>query len=94
LQIVSGVEKCLFIWQLSFFWFCLFFFLEFRQSSSGDFVLMYRNGFDGVYGPLGTFLSELFPTNIRYSGTSLAFNMAGIIRAFCAYDCDLAGDSL
>jgi hypothetical protein len=31
-----------------------------------------------VYGQ-GTFLSELFPTNIRYSGTSLAFNMAGII---------------
>jgi hypothetical protein len=30
---------------------------------------------------LGTFLSELFPTNIRYSGTSLAFNMAGIIGA-------------
>jgi MFS family permease len=43
---------------------------------------MYRNGFDGfTYGPLGTFLSELFPTNIRYSGTSLAFNMAGIIGA-------------
>jgi MFS family permease len=34
---------------IAFFWFCLFFFLEFRQSSSGDFVLMYRNGFDGVY---------------------------------------------
>jgi MFS family permease len=34
-----------------------------------------------TYGPLGTFLSELFPTNIRYSGTSLAFNMAGIIGA-------------
>jgi hypothetical protein len=32
-----------------------------------------------TYGPLGTFLS-VFPTNIRYSGTSLAFNMAGIIR--------------
>jgi hypothetical protein len=66
-----------------------FLFLEFRQSSSGDFVLMYRNGFDGfTYGPLGTFLSELFPTNIRYSGT-LAFNMAGIIEQLCAYDCDL-----
>jgi MFS family permease len=40
------------------------------------------NGFDGfTYGPLGTFLSELFPTNIRYSGTSLAFNMYGIIGA-------------
>jgi hypothetical protein len=24
---------------------------------------------------------RLFPTNIRYSGTSLAFNMAGIIGA-------------
>jgi hypothetical protein len=47
-----------------------------------------------TYGPLGTFLSELFPTNIRYSGTSLAFNMAGIIGQLCAYDCDLAGDSL
>ncbi|MFE3870282.1 MFS transporter [Flavobacterium sp. ZS1P70] len=34
-----------------------------------------------TYGPLGTFLSELFRTNVRYSGTSLAFNMAGIIGA-------------
>ncbi|MDG1872017.1 MAG: MFS transporter [Flavobacterium sp.] len=34
-----------------------------------------------TYGPLGTFLSELFPTNVRYSGTSLAFNMSGIIGA-------------
>jgi hypothetical protein len=57
-----------------------FLFLEFRQSSSGDFVLC-RNGFDGVYlWSFGNFL-ELFPTNIRYSGTSLAFNMAGIIGA-------------
>jgi hypothetical protein len=43
-----------------------------------------------TYGPLGTFLSELFPTNVRYSGTSLAF-MAGII-GHCTNDCDLAGD--
>jgi MFS family permease len=34
-----------------------------------------------TYGPLGTFLSELFPTTVRYSGTSLAFNLAGIIGA-------------
>jgi hypothetical protein len=60
---------------IAFFGFAFSFFLN--SGSSGDFVLMYRNGFDGVY-PLGTFLSELFPTNIR-SGTSLAFNMAGII---------------
>ena len=34
-----------------------------------------------TYGPLGTFLSELFPTEVRYSGTSLTFNLAGIIGA-------------
>ena len=34
-----------------------------------------------TYGPLGTFLSELFPTEVRYSGTSIAFNFAGIIGA-------------
>jgi metabolite-proton symporter len=34
-----------------------------------------------TYGPLGTFLSELFPTAVRYSGASLTFNLAGIIGA-------------
>ena len=34
-----------------------------------------------TYGPLGTFLSELFPTEVRYSGSSMTFNMAGIIGA-------------
>jgi metabolite-proton symporter len=34
-----------------------------------------------TYGPLGTFLSELFPTSVRYSGASLTFNLAGIIGA-------------
>jgi metabolite-proton symporter len=37
-----------------------------------------------VYGPLGTLLSELFPTPVRYSGTSLAFNIAGIFGASLA----------
>jgi metabolite-proton symporter len=37
-----------------------------------------------VYGPLGTVLSELFPTNVRYSGSSLAFNLAGIFGASLA----------
>jgi metabolite-proton symporter len=31
-----------------------------------------------TYGPLGTALSELFPTAVRYTGASLAFNFAGI----------------
>jgi hypothetical protein len=34
-----------------------------------------------TYGPLGTFLSELFPTTVRYSGASLTFNLAGILGA-------------
>ena len=34
-----------------------------------------------TYGPLGTFLSELFPTEVRYSGASLTFNLAGIVGA-------------
>lgn len=37
-----------------------------------------------TYGPLGTILSEMFPTAVRYTGTSLAFNMAGIFGASLA----------
>lgn len=31
-----------------------------------------------MYGPLAAFISELFPTNVRYSGISLGFQLAGI----------------
>ncbi len=34
-----------------------------------------------TYGPLGTMLSELFPTEVRYTGASLTFNLAGILGA-------------
>lgn len=37
-----------------------------------------------VYGPLGTILSEIFPTNVRYTGASLTFNLAGIFGASLA----------
>ena len=37
-----------------------------------------------TYGPLGTVLSELFPTPVRYTGCSLAFNFAGIFGASLA----------
>ena len=36
------------------------------------------------YGPLGTQLSELFPTAVRYTGSSLTFNLAGIFGASLA----------
>jgi len=37
-----------------------------------------------TYGPLGTLLSELFPTAVRYTGSSLAFNLSGIFGAALA----------
>ncbi len=37
-----------------------------------------------TYGPIGTLLSELFPTAVRYTGSSLTFNLAGIFGASLA----------
>jgi MFS family permease len=37
-----------------------------------------------IYGPIGTTLGELFPTVVRYTGSSLAFSMAGILGASVA----------
>ncbi len=37
-----------------------------------------------TYGPLGTLISELFPTPVRYTGSSLAFSLAGILGASLA----------
>lgn len=34
-----------------------------------------------TYGPIGTVLSELFPTSVRYTGSALSFNLAGILGA-------------
>jgi metabolite-proton symporter len=34
-----------------------------------------------TYGPLGTIVSELFPTAVRYTGSSLAFSIGGILGA-------------
>lgn len=34
-----------------------------------------------TYGPVGTALAEIFPAAVRYTGSSLAFNLAGILGA-------------
>lgn len=34
-----------------------------------------------TYGPLGTALAEIFPAAVRYTGSSLAFTLAGILGA-------------
>ncbi|MBP7470046.1 MAG: MHS family MFS transporter [Flavobacterium sp.] len=62
-----------------------FFFSYFLNSGSAvlvtAFICMGMALMGFTYGPLGTFLSELFPTTVRYSGASLTFNMAGILGA-------------
>ncbi|HWA94258.1 MAG TPA: MFS transporter [Terracidiphilus sp.] len=37
-----------------------------------------------TYGPLGTVVSEMFPTSVRYTGASVSFSMAGILGASLA----------
>src|SRR3569833_2891814 len=37
-----------------------------------------------TYGPRGTLLSELFPPEVRYTGSSLTFNLGGILGASLA----------
>jgi len=37
-----------------------------------------------AYGPIGTVLAELFPTAVRYTGSSLTYNFAGIFGASLA----------
>ena len=34
-----------------------------------------------TYGPIGTVLSEIFPISVRYTGSALTFNLAGIFGA-------------
>ncbi|MEB3753319.1 MFS transporter [Acinetobacter sp. MD2(2019)] len=34
-----------------------------------------------TYGPIGTILSEIFPTSVRYTGSALAYNLASILGA-------------
>jgi metabolite-proton symporter len=60
--------------------------LLFAAGTTGALVMLALGfGLTGlVYGPLGTVLSELFPTNVRYTGSSVAFNMAGIFGASLA----------
>ena len=58
----------------------------FLAGTSGVVIMMVAGltlmGF--TYGPLGTIVSELFPTPVRYTGSSLAFSMAGILGASLA----------
>jgi metabolite-proton symporter len=59
----------------------------FGSGSSAGMLLCLCLGFalmGATYGPLGTALTELYPTTVRYTGASLSFNLAGIIGASLA----------
>ncbi len=45
-----------------------------------------------TYGPLGTVVSELFPTPVRYTGSSLAFNLVLPFVNTVTYYTSLFGD--
>jgi metabolite-proton symporter len=50
----------------------------------GVFLILGMALMGATYGPLGAVLAELFPTEIRYTGLSLTFNLAGILGASLA----------
>jgi MFS family permease len=43
------------------------------------FVLM-----GATFGPMGALLPELFPTNVRYTGSAIAYNVSSILGAAVA----------
>ncbi|HTQ98760.1 MAG TPA: MFS transporter [Candidatus Acidoferrum sp.] len=54
----------------------------FAVADKGKVLLMLCLGLFAMgltYGPLGTALARVFPTAVRYTGASLAFNFAGIL---------------
>jgi metabolite-proton symporter len=56
-----------------------------RDSGHVLFFLALGFGLSGLtYGPIGAALARLFPTSVRYTGTSLTFNLAGILGASLA----------
>lgn len=65
-----------------FFGFSFSFFIESFQPPMITTLVCIGMGLMGlIFGPIGTFLSELFPTEVRYSGASLTFNLGGILGA-------------
>ncbi|WP_259471941.1 MFS transporter [Streptomyces shenzhenensis] len=50
-------------------------------GSAGAAILAITVGLVGqaaMFGPMGAYITELFPTNVRYSGSSIGYQLAGI----------------
>ncbi|HAL82339.1 MAG TPA: MFS transporter [Mucilaginibacter sp.] len=79
-----GRNKILTFATAGIFIFGLFFSPLFSDGSWGMTVVflvlgMFLMGL--TYGPLGTALAEIFPASVRYTGSSIAFTLAGILGA-------------
>jgi metabolite-proton symporter len=82
-----GKMNVLIITSIAMFVFGLFFkqlFVENNLTQTTVFLSMGLLLMGFIYGPLGTALSHIFPTEVRYSGSSLAFTFAGILGASVA----------
>lgn len=61
---------------------------QFMTSGSELLVLIYLSLdlflMGVVFAPMGAFLPEIFPTNVRYTGSSAAYSIGGILGASIA----------
>ncbi|MFC6644058.1 MFS transporter [Granulicella cerasi] len=55
----------------------------FQSGAAGAFITLALGLalMGATYGPLGTIVSEVFPTAVRYTGSSLAFSLGGVLGA-------------
>ncbi|MFD0557878.1 metabolite-proton symporter [Stackebrandtia endophytica] len=59
----------------------------FALFNTGNFILtlvafmVMMVGYSFVYGPIAAFMSEIFPTAVRFTGSAVAYNLAGILGA-------------
>ncbi len=83
----AGRRRAMMVASLAIVAFGLMFAPLFASGSTGGVILFLALGLGIMgltYGPCGTILSEMFPTEVRYTGASLAFNLAGILGASLA----------
>jgi len=82
-----GRRRAMILASVAIFAFGLAFAPLFSSGSAGGVLLFLALGLGIMgltYGPCGTILAEMFPTEVRYTGASLAFNLAGIFGASLA----------
>lgn len=79
-----GPRLAMILASVAIFVFGLLFAPLFAAGSALPFLILGLGIMGLTYGPCGTILAEMFPTMVRYTGASLAFNLAGIFGASLA----------